>query len=231
MIPSEVADALRDDPRLIIPVGTCEQHGPHLPLGCDTFIVERLADDFSAEFGILRAPTLEYGVNAQTELTAPGNASLRRKSLLRALNDLIDSWEATGVQEFILFTAHGHEPHQEALATVFTKGARVRVVDVFAVGVDDLLQSGFGPLHGDEADTSVLLYLAPHLVHLDLAEDYMVAAEGVRRLRRGKMRVPKASKGSVGRPSLASPEKGKAIYERIRERLRHRIFLLPELED
>ena len=63
MRPDEVAAAIRADPRLIIPVGTCEQHGPHLPLGCDTIIVERLADDLSAEFGVLRAPTLEYGVN------------------------------------------------------------------------------------------------------------------------------------------------------------------------
>jgi len=230
MAPSQVVAALRDDPRLIIPVGTCEQHGPHLPLGCDTIIVERLADDFSAELGILRAPTIEYGVNAQTELPALGNASLRRKSLHRALNDLIDSWEAQGVQEFILLTAHGHEHHQEALATVFTKGARVRVVDVFDVGIEDLLSSGFGPLNGDEADTSVLLHLAPQLVRMDLAQDYVLAADGVRRYRRQRLRVPGASKGSVGRPSLASADKGKAIYGRIRERVRHRIFLTPEPE-
>ena len=55
------------DPRLIIPVGTCEQHGPHLPLGCDTIIVERLSRDLSAEFGVLLAPTVEYGVNVETE--------------------------------------------------------------------------------------------------------------------------------------------------------------------
>src|SRR5206468_4341499 len=61
--PAQVADILANDPRLIVPVGTCEQHGPHMPLGCDTIIVEHLADDFSSEFGILRAPTLEYGVN------------------------------------------------------------------------------------------------------------------------------------------------------------------------
>ena len=59
MIPSEVVAARATDPRLIIPVGTCEQHGPHLPLGCDTIIVDRLADDLSAEFGVLRAPTVD----------------------------------------------------------------------------------------------------------------------------------------------------------------------------
>ena len=59
-----------------------------------------------------------------------GNASLRKKTLHRLLNDLIDSWEATGVREFILLTAHEHDPHLEALSTVITSGARVRVVEI-----------------------------------------------------------------------------------------------------
>jgi creatinine amidohydrolase len=231
LVPSDIVEALKRQPRLIIPVGTCEHHGPHLPLGCDTLIVEHIADDLSAEFGVLRAPTLEYGVNAQTELDAPGNAPLRRKTLLRTLNDLIDSWETQGVEEFVLLTAHGHEPHQEALATVFTRGARIRVVDVFATGIDDLLTSGSTPLHGDEADTSVLLHVAPHLVRMDLARDYVLAPKRGRRLHRGSFRVPRDSDGSVGRPSLASAEKGAAIYQRIYERVRDRVFITPEPEE
>jgi creatinine amidohydrolase len=215
---------------MIIPVGTCEHHGRHLPLGTDTIIVERLADDFSAEFEILRAPTIEYGVNAKTDLAAIGNAPLRRKTLLRTLNDLVDAWETQGVNEFILLTAHGHEPHQEALATVFTKGARLRVIDVFAVGINDLLDSELGPLHGDEADTSVLLYLAPDLVRMELAQDYMTPGAKRRRIRRGTLSVPKDSSGSVGRPTIANAEKGEKIYARIRERIRHRIFLTPAPE-
>ena len=231
MVPAEVAALLKAQPRIIIPVGTCEHHGLHLPLGCDTIIVERIADDLSAEFGVLRAPTLEYGVNAQTELEATGNAPLRRKTLLRTLNDLIDSWETQGVQEFILLTAHGHEPHQEALATVFTRGARIRVVDVFATGISDLLTSDTTPLHGDEADTSVMLFVAPHLVRMDLARDYVLAPKRGRRLHRGSFRVPKDSGGSVGRPSLASAEKGEAIYLRILQRIRERVFISPVTED
>jgi creatinine amidohydrolase/Fe(II)-dependent formamide hydrolase-like protein len=138
--PAQVTAILGNDPRLIIPIGTCEQHGPHLPLGCDTIIVERMADDLSAEYGVLRAPTVEYGVNVDTERGFTGNASLRKKTLHRMLNDLIDSWEATGVREFILLTAHGHDPHQEALATVITTAARVRVVDLFGMNLSDLLE-------------------------------------------------------------------------------------------
>jgi creatinine amidohydrolase len=226
--PGEIAAILEADPRLIIPVGTCEQHGRHLPLGSDTLIVERLADDFSAEFGILRAPTLEYGVNVVTEEGFPGNASLRKKTLHRMLNDLLDTWESTGVMEFILLTAHEHDPHQEALATVITTTARVRVVDVFTIDFRDVLEGQTAPMHGDEVDTSLLLFLAPHLVQMDLAEDYMMSRDELRRYRRGWLKVPKGSSGSIGRPSLATAAKGAAIYAHIREKVRARVFLTPE---
>lgn len=202
-----------------MPIGTCEAHGPHVPLGVDTIIVERLADDLSAEFGVLRAPTIEYGVNAETRRASPGDGSVRKKTLHALLSDLLGSWEATGVREFILLTAHGYDPHQEALATVITAEARVRVVDVFAVHVSDLLTGQDGPLHGDEVDTSLLLHLAPELVNMRAAEDYSLTDEERRRYRHG--RSPK------GRPTLATAEKGRLLYERLRERIAQRIFRPP----
>ncbi len=225
MRPDEIANTINVDPRLIVPVGTCEQHGPHMPLGCDTIIVERLADDLSAEFGILRAPTLEYGVNVVTEVRYAGNASMRRKTLHRALNDLLDTWESTGITEFILLTAHEHDPHLEALATVITSGARVRVVNIFAMDFRDLLEGQTEPMHGDEVDTSIILYIAPELVRLDLAQDYMMSRDELRRYRRGWLRIPKGSTGSIGRPRLATAEKGQLLYDRIRSRVRERVFL------
>src|SRR6478609_7432948 len=230
MRPLDVARLIERDPRLIIPVGTCEQHGPHLPLSGDTVIVERVASDLSAEFGVLLAPSVEYGVNVETEKGFAGNASLRKKTLHRLLNDLLDSWEATGVREFILLTAHEHDPHLEALSTVITTAARVRVVDIFGVDFTDLLQGQEEPMHGDEVDTSLLLYIAPELVNLGIAQDYMMSREELRRYRRGWLRVPRGSPGSIGRPSLATAEKGRAIYERIHSRIRDRIFVAPPPE-
>lgn len=222
---------METDPRLIVPVGTCEQHGPHMPLGCDTVIVERLADELSAEFGILRAPTLEYGVNVDTALAFAGNAAVRRKTLHRVLNDLIDSWEASGIREFILLTAHEHDPHLEAMSTVITSGARVRVVDIFALDFSDLLEGQQEPMHGDEVDTSIMLHLAPQLVEMSLARDYMMSREELRRYRRGWLRVPEQSPGSIGRPTLATAEKGATIYGRIRDRVRQRVFVAPRDAD
>src|SRR6478735_9945234 len=195
MRPDDIRSTIGADPRLIIPVGACEQHGKHLPLGTDTLIVEHLARDLSAEFGICVAPTLEYGVNVATERGFPGNASLRKKTLHRMLNDLLTSWEVTGVKEFILITAHGHDPHQEALATVTTVSARVRVVDIFGVNLSDLLEGQTEAMHGDEVDTSLMLYLAPELVHIEAAQDYMMSREMLRRYRRGTLKVPGNSAG------------------------------------
>ncbi|HXT14005.1 MAG TPA: creatininase family protein [Gemmatimonadaceae bacterium] len=228
--PADVAALIERDPRLIIPVGTCEQHGPHLPLGSDTLIVERLSSDLSSEFGVLLAPTVEYGVNVVTERGFAGNASLRKKTLHRMLNDLLDTWESTGVREFILLTAHEHDPHLEALSTLITSVARVRAVDIFGVDFNDLLEGQSEPMHGDEVDTSLLLYLAPELVDMSLAKDYMMSRDELRRYRRGWLRIPAASPGSIGRPTLASAEKGRAIYERIYSRIRERIFVAPPVE-
>src|SRR5919205_3304418 len=189
MHPAEIADVIAADPRLIVPVGTCEQHGPHLPMGTATIIAERLADDFSATYGVVRAPTIEYGVNVNTEREFPGNASIRKKTLHRMLNDLLDSWETSGFREFILITAHDHDAHQEALATVITRTARVRVVDIYAVEIGDLLDGQTEHMHGDEVDTSLMLYLAPEMVRLDWAQDHMVAREALRRYRRRRVCV------------------------------------------
>jgi hypothetical protein len=76
-----------------------------------------------------------------------------------------------------------------------------------------------------------MLFIAPHLVRMDLAEDYMMSRDELRRYRRGWLKVPGGSSGSIGRPSLASAEKGAAMYGRIRDRVRSRVFLSPEPDD
>lgn len=228
LIPDDVRAVLTRDPRLLVPVGTCEQHGPHLPLGCDTLIVERLADDLSARMGILRAPTVEYGVNTATKRPFPGNAAVRRKTLHRLMNDLLGSWELGGVAEFIILTAHGHDPHQEALSTLRTRHARVVTVDIFALDLTGYLDEVDGAAHGGELDTSLLLYLAPQLVHPELAQDYPLSGRQIARHRRsGTNPIPARSPGSLGRPTIASAEKGERLYKMICDRIATRVLHEP----
>ena len=226
LTPEALVAALRADPRLLLPVGALDPHGPHLPLGTDTLLVDRLADHLSAATGVLRAPTVEYGVNAPGG-NAFGGATLRKKTLHRLLNDLLNAWEEGGVGEFVLLTAHRYDQHQEALATVVTARARVRVVDVLGVDVCDLLEGQDEPMHADEVDTSLVLHLAPGLVRHEAARDNMVPREVVRRFRAGR-RVRTAGDGatprSLGRPSLASADKGARIYARLLERIGTRVL-------
>jgi creatinine amidohydrolase len=221
MSPGAVRTRLQERPGLIVPVGTTEQHGPHLPLGCDTIIVEHLADDLSAEFGILRAPTVEYGVHAPTH-AFPGGASLRRRTLHRVMNELIESWEeGAGVREFVILTAQASEAHLEALSTIRTNDARVQVIDVFSLEFGPLLERPGAPIQGGELDTSLLLHLAPETVHMELARDFAITPEMLHRYRPGHTRrLPEGSPGSIGFPSLASPQKGELLYRFILDRIR-----------
>lgn len=223
--PAEVALCLRKNPQLIIPVGTTEQHGPHLPLGCDTTIVERLSDDLSQEFGVLRAPTIEYGVNAATMVPFPGAATLSGKTLHRVMNDLIGSWEASGFEQFVIITAHSQEPHQEALWTIHARHAGVRTVDIFGVPLEGLSADADVPCHGGELDTSLLLFVDAGLVNLERAIDYAPGNNAIRRYNRGSAAaIPEDSPGSLGHPRLASTEKGERLYHYIYERIATRIF-------
>lgn len=200
MTPARARETLAATPRLLVPAGTLESRGAHLPLGCDTVILERLADDLSAQTGIPRTPTLEYGVHATPDDVGSGAAALTRKTLHRVLNELIAVWEeVAGVRDTLILTAHAADPHLEALSTIRTIG-RVRVVDILSLdAIRDFRESKSGPWHGGEVDTSLMLFIAPELVDLD--------------------RVP---------PTLpASAEKGRRMYEAIQTTLVSRLLAIP----
>lgn len=227
----DIAAHLARDPRLLVPVGAMEQHGPHLPLGSNVLIARTICLDLSQEFGVLRAPTFSFGVNVKTARAYAGTASLGRKTLHRGLNELLDAWEAHGVDEFILITAHRHDPHLEALATLVTDSARVHVIDVWDVPIHDLLEGQEHAEHAGEAETSVMLHLYPDLVRMERARDFKLEPDELRRYMSGGMpKPPPGGTGSVGRPTLASAEKGRRIYDRIVDAIRRAVFIRHDQE-
>ncbi|HEU0016027.1 MAG TPA: creatininase family protein, partial [Longimicrobium sp.] len=200
-----VAAHLERDRRLIIPVGACDPQGPHLPIGAGTSVAEALARDLSQEFGVLRAPTFHYGVNLPGEGVYPGTASLRAKTLHRALNELLHSWAGHGFDEFIAITANAHAPHAEAVATVRAPRARVRVVEALTVDLAGLLDGEPGPEHAGEVMTSLLLHLRPDAVQMDRVTEEPGNPAKPRKFGLGRLRrIPPASRGTLGSAALAT---------------------------
>jgi creatinine amidohydrolase len=228
---TDVAAHLATDRRLIVPVGACDQQGPHLPVGAATLVAEALAADLSREFGVLRAPTLHYGVNVVSERDYPGSAGVSGKTLHRALNELVADWSCQGVTEFIFITASTHDPHVEAVATVRAEGARVRVVQALSVDLAQFRDGEKGPEHAGEALTSLLLHLRPGAVRMDHARDFVLAAEQAKQCMNPAGRaLPDESPGVAGEPTLATAEKGKRMYEHILQKIRNKVFIAPVAE-
>jgi len=149
----------------------------------------------------------------ESSLAYPGGASLRRRTLHRVMNELIGSWEdGAGVKEFVILTAQASEAHLEALSTIRTDGATVQVIDVFGLDFGELLEFPDAPVQGGELDTSLILFLAPDLVRMDLSQDFALSARTMERFRPGQSRELPGSPGSVGYPSRASPQKGAVLY-------------------
>ena len=148
-------------PWLIIPVGTLEGHAPHLPLGVIGALVERLADDLSARFRVVRSPLISFGVNRPDTLCLPGSAGLQRKTLHRVMNELIASWEASaGIEEFVILSAQAYDPHLEALGTILPLKARLQVVDLATFDPAEFAGEPAGSITPLAAETSLALYLA-----------------------------------------------------------------------
>lgn len=222
---NQVEQNLEADRRLLVPLGVCDQYGPHLPIGASTLVAEALVSSLSREFGILQSPTFPLGVNLPCDRSFAGTAGIREKTLHRVLNDALASWEDSGFEEFILLTAHDFDPHVEAIASVSGTRARVRVIEVLGIDFSEFLEGEAGPQHGGEVLTSLMLYLHPDKVNHDRAQDYRIPgpAHELRRIDR----LPPDSPGSVGSATLASAEKGERLFAHILRKIRTKVILDP----
>lgn len=210
---TDIGRIIEDDPRMIVPVGALEQHGPHLPVGVNNVIARRTANAVSERLGILRAPTFSYGVIASRGPFA-GRTGLRRKTFHRVVNELLDGWEAHGIEHFVIITAHRFEPHLEAL--LMTSGLSTQsVYDLYQIDVSDILDTDPEFEHAGELETSLMLHLAPDLVRTERARDFLPRGGALRKYTRRRVPTPPVQSGGViGAPTLASADKGARVFGR-----------------
>jgi creatinine amidohydrolase len=200
---------------MIVPVGTCEQHGPHLPLNTDTLVTDRLAEYLSEETGILVGPTLNYGVNLPCDKGYAGTCSTTKELLQGFLGSVLAWWKAQGFERFFLLSAHGDPYHIEALEAIDPDA--VRVLELYEYDMAGILEKQSGAKHAGEAETSVMLYLYMDKVRRAEMEDFETPFEDFQPyLMHEKTEAIEGSPGNQGYPSWASVEKGKELFSRMK---------------
>jgi creatinine amidohydrolase len=223
---------------VLMPVGSVEQHGFHLPTGTDSMVAIKLAEDAAQRTGAIVAPPLWFGWSPH-HLALPGTISIRPQILIEILYDVLGSMASHGFNRFIIVNGHriANLPWIQIGAEKAQRELHVTVViyDPAYMSKEIADDMGFGEVgHAEEIETSHMLHVMPRLVRMERAKDYGSPA---RKLYHVDPRSPKdtlcyvpgtashlrqkteESGGTSGRPTLATPEKGKRLHEHLLERL------------
>jgi len=186
-------------PLLLVPVGSCEQHGPHLPLATDTLIATAICDSVATRHTTC-VVTPAVGIAASGEHAGfSGTLSIGVEVLTQVLVELGRS--ADWAHGLVFVNGHGGNMHAVATAvrTLVAEGRRVSTWSPTGNGDD---------LHAGHAETSVMLHLHPDLVgdhtaidsvHVELSD---VVRDGV---------AAHSPSGVLGDPRAASADVGAAI--------------------
>lgn len=225
---SELNALAARDAVVIVPVGSTEQHGPHLPTQVDSLLVGEIARRAARrvkDTPIVVTPTVWSGL-AEHHISLGGTLSLDFQTFFAMLRCLCRSLVRQGFSRILLLNGHGGNI---AALTV--------VVNELAVELDrPIATTSYWPLakdefaailerqktvrHACEAETSMLLALAPELVDMAKAEDAVgpterelaevVSTEAAHRWRSFKART---SHGAIGDPRVATAEKGERLLD------------------
>jgi creatinine amidohydrolase len=200
-------------PFAIFPVGSTEQHGPHLPLDTDNRIAERIALETARRSVGLVLPTMPLGY-AWVWRNIPGTLTLRFDTYMRMVRDVAESLERWNIKALFLLSGHGSNPQpiKHAVRELIHDQLGIKVLfDVYA-GLDQMLKEADSKrwhteIHAEEIETSMMLAIAPELVRMDLAEaDYppLPADYAKSELSMGHL----MRSGVFGDPRTATAEKG-----------------------
>ncbi len=202
---------------VIIPFGSLEAHGPHLPLGADTIQVMAVAGLVSERMKIPLAPAIPYGVCVSTR-DHPGTVSIGTGTLKSLLEDLVRSFRDQGIGTFVIISGHAGSSHMAVLRDAGEDLLRelpdIRIVliseyDLIRESGSDLLDTA-EDRHAGELETSRVMHIDHRLVKGSAGEEYPSFPPHL--LVRDKVA---AWPGSVwGNPGAADPEKGRRLLER-----------------
>jgi creatinine amidohydrolase len=207
---------------LIIPVGTCEQHGYHLPLGNDIFMVEYMANILSEKTNALVAPTLNYGVNLLCDVHLAGTTSIKPETLKEIIVSITDWWRQQGFKHFLLLTFHGDPFHIQAMENISDD---IKLYETYEIEYSDILEKQSAFRHACEAETSIALFLYPEKVKMESVREHDILFDDFKKyLFHEETDLPEGYVGNLGYPSLATKDKGSKIINRMIDRMTNECY-------
>ena len=221
------AVAARGNALAVLPIGSLEQHGPHLPVITDTLtaweISIRAARLAAPGVPVLVLPGLWTGMS-EHHLPFGGTISLNFNELRGVLTGIVRSLRAIGFTRLLIVNGHGGniEPlavasrelaHEFGLPVVSTTPWMVAPKEIA-----DLMESGTGPQHACEAETSVMLAMTPGTVKIDKFEEAVRQAPPAVAARGGYSRFWSFAErapvtGTKGDPRPATAAKGEKMLD------------------
>jgi creatinine amidohydrolase len=214
----------------ILPVGSTEAHGMHVPYGSDslhsTIVSEKICER-AWEQGArpILLPTIPYGVQGNTK-KFPLTINVRQQHIDAVITDIVESLEFHNIMKLIIVNGHGGNDFKPLLRDIYSRTkVFVSLVDWWKVGSDKAKEifekSGE---HADEMETSVDMALFGHLVHLADANDGSFNTSRFEAIEKGWVSIARpwhlVTKDSThGDPRKATKEKGEKYVELVVERL------------
>ncbi len=203
-------------PILAFPIGSCEQHGPHLPLDTDTRIAMALCDGLAAANSrVLIAPAITISASDEHDGFA-GTLSIGTTVFTTVIVELIRSakW-AAGV---VLVNGHGGNAQAVHVAITELRSEQHRVTSWWP-RLNDYSESNCDS-HAGQAETSLLMAIAPETVHMEHAEVGTIAplTEILDKLRLHGVAAVSAN-GVLGDPRMASAAHGRELLESLTNQL------------
>jgi creatinine amidohydrolase len=168
--------------KAVLPLGSTEYHGDHLPFGTDTLVAESLAEAVSQRVaGMLCLPTLPFGMSRHYA-SFPLSITLSTETQIHIIKEVIDSLNQQGLRRLLIINGHdGNLPAIEAATREYRADhseMKIAVLDAWWVTAAELLPKGtfeaWGGLgHAGEGETSIMLKVAPELVNLSRARGHI----------------------------------------------------------